>query len=653
MSALKELLQSLGETAEDNSGELEVYADSIKQGLELAAKELGVDISMLDYEVAERGSNGLFGFGRQPFKLYVRSLSEEEAFGELNALDSKLSASISNELKTEVINPNEPGQSKIRVTKSGIWMTITPPKGDGKTVSIADVAGKLDQMQIKNFDQELVKKEVGLQSGKPVLIGEWVPNVDFDGTMYVEVSDDEMQAIAHFEPPRYSGRHMELDDVLSAMKNYGVVIGVDEDKIVEYLEEMNYSIPLIAAKGIKPKNGSDAFIEYKVRVEQEINFDTDEDSVDFKDLNLIENVVVGQVLAVKVPATKGVEGRTVTNRLIPVKPGKDTLFKHGEGTILSDDGTELTAERNGQVIMKADKICVDEVYVVQGDVNNTTGNITMLGSVMITGNVLDEFTVKASGNIEVRGSVQKAVLEAEGDIIIRQGVNGRDEGRVETTGGSIFAKFVNRANLIAEKNVVVTEELLQSHTDAGSIVFCNGRRAQIVGGVVRAGDEVNAKVIGSDSNSKTVLYVGMNPKILQQMETLTNNLAKTEEELEKLELDIKTLTSRKKTARLSKEQEERLVALTERKEKLETRNEDVKLEKEELEQYLEIMEQKGIVNAEKQLYPGVEVIIKNNKLKVQDPYSNVSITMNGDDWVFGDYNLPDTGDVLVAKTRRR
>ncbi|MBN2433672.1 MAG: FapA family protein [Spirochaetes bacterium] len=653
MSNLKSLLKNIATESPSSENELEVYADSIRQGLDLAAKELGIDISMLDYEVAQRGNSGLFGFGRVPYKLYVRALSEQEAFADLNDLDQKLSKNISDELSREFTDPNAPGTFKVRVTKSGIWFTVKPPKGKGRKVSIADVAQKMDHLQIKDFNQDLVKKSIAAQSGKPVRIGEWVPNIELDGTMYIEISDDEMYAMAHFEPPRFSGRHMELDDVLHSLKNAGVVVGIDEEAINKYLDEMNYSSPLVAAAGVKPKNGTDAYVEYKVRVEKEISFDNDDDSVDFKDLNLIENVVVGQLLAVKRPATNGVEGRTVKNNIIPVRPGKDIAIKHGEGTILSDDGMELTAERNGQVILKGDKICVDEVLLVQGDVNNVTGNIVMMGSVVITGNVLDEFSVKASGNVEVRGSVQKAVIEAEGDIVIRQGINGRDEGRIETTSGSIYAKFVNRANLIAEKNVVVTEELLQSRVDAGGTVFCNGRRAQIVGGVIRAGDEVNAKQIGSDSYTKTFIYVGMNPKVLQQMNDLSASLDSTAEELEKLELDIKTLTSRKKRSRLSEEQEEKLQLLTDRQAKLTKRHDDIVGEREELEQYLDMLEHKGIVCAEKQLYPGVEIIIKNERLPVQDPYSNVSISMKDKSWVFGNYIKPDSVDTMTSSSRRR
>ena len=86
-----------------------------------------------------------------------------------------------------------------------------------------------------------------------------------------------------------------------------------------------------------------------------------------------------------------------------------------------------------------------------------------------------------AGNVEVKGTVQKANIEAEGDIIVHQGISGKEEARVESTGGSIFAKFVQNSNLIAEKNVVVPEGILHSNVDAGEKIYSIGRRAKIAG----------------------------------------------------------------------------------------------------------------------------------------------------------------------------
>ena len=638
MSKLKQLLSSFDEEEKILEDEVEVYADSVKQALSLAAEALNVDVSSLEYEIVKKGHQGFFGMGRTPYKVVVRPILQPEHV-DLNELDSKLSTEIS-DLDFEVKNKNESGSFKIRTTKTGVWLIVTKPRGEGRPVVISDVLLKIDTMRVRNYSADTVKNEVKNASGEPVKIAEWIPNPEYDGSMHVEVSSDEMKATVYFDAPRYSGRHMDFDDIINAMKNSGIVYGVNEKRINDYLSEMNYSRPLVAAEGTLPKNGEDAYVEYKVRIENKIDFSEIDGRVDFKDLNLIENVVTGQLLAVKVPAEQGIQGRTVTNRLLPARSGRDTSIQHGEGTILSDDGRELTAEKNGQVVLKAGRIIVDDVLVIQGDVNMETGDILMLGSILITGNVLDNFKVKASGNIEVRGSVQKAFLEAEGDIIVKGGINGRDEGRVETTGGTVYAKFVRSSRLIAEKNVIGTEELLNSRVDAGKLIYCNGKRAQISGGVLRAGEEVNARAIGADSYIRTEIFVGLNPKVLQQLNDLESVLKETAEELEKLSKDITTLNNRRRTTALTEEQKEMLSSYTSRSEKLEERKQEVFSEMEELREYMKMIEQKGLVSAEKNLYPGVEIFVKDQKLKINDEYSDVRITFEGGDWRFGKYELP-------------
>ena len=76
---------------------------------------------------------------------------------------------------------------------------------------------------------------------------------------------------------------------------------------------------------------------------------------------------------------------------------------------------------NGQVVLKNNKISIEPIYIVPGDVSLETGNIVFLGSVIVQGSVHDNFVVKAAGNIDIKGTVQKAFIEAEGDIFLRQG----------------------------------------------------------------------------------------------------------------------------------------------------------------------------------------------------------------------------------------
>ena len=145
----------------------------------------------------------------------------------------------------------------------------------------------------------------------------------------------------------------------------------------------------------------DARIEYKFETDR-TNLklkETANGQVDFKELNLIQNVVAGQPLAVKILAQRGKGGKTITGRYLEARNGKDIPIPLGQNTVLDKDGRTVLAEKSGHVMLMADKITVEEVYEVPG-VNIKTGNITYMGTVVCRGNVDDGFNIKASGNIE-------------------------------------------------------------------------------------------------------------------------------------------------------------------------------------------------------------------------------------------------------------
>ena len=657
MANIKDIFMNLDVSDDrDDENAVEVYADSVQQALELAAKDLKLDVTMLDYEILEKGTKGIMGLGRIPYRVLIRPLADHVEQGELAELERKLTREHGIG-KVHFKEPDQDGTFKVRVNKTGIWLTVTPVQGKGAPVGANDVMNKLYSLKITPSDPARIEKEVAKASGKPVKIGPWTPNPEYDGSISIEMTEDEMKVFVHFKPPRFSGRHLEYDEIIDALKKSGVKIGIREKEIKEYLENMDYVQPLLAAEGTKTVHGRDAFVEFKVRVDSKsVSFEEDESGkVDFRNLELLENVVVGQILAVKAPAEQGVPGRTVTNRIIPARSGKEIKLQHGKGTILSEDGTELTAEINGQVVFKSGKLSVEPIYIINGDVSLETGNIVFLGSVIISGSVLDNFEVKAAGNIEVRGTVQKAFIEAEGDIIVFQGITGREQAKIESTGGSVFAKFIQNARVFAENDVVVPEGIMHSNVDAGGKIISMGKRARIVGGVIRAGDEVNARYLGTDVSTKTEILVGIHPKILQQMSDLAAMKTKIEEEQGQLKLNLRTLETQKRNAgnKLPAEREKMLKDLQARNVKLDERSVEIKSELEELNSYVSMIEHKGTVNAERTAHPGVDIYIKDKTFFLKDPYNHVRFSLEGDQIKISEYTPVEGMDTRVFTTRRR
>ncbi len=91
--------------------------------------------------------------------------------------------------------------------------------------------------------------------------------------------------------------------------------------------------------------------------------------------------------------------------------------------------------------------------------------------------------------------------------------------------------------------------------------------------------------------------------------------------------------------------------------KLTARQTELAMELEELRAYLGMLEQKGRVCAEKTLFPGVDIYIKDKKYEVKDPYNYIKITLEGDNWRFGEYQPPEVDEdqarIMPSRRRRR
>ena len=219
----------------------------------------------------------------------------------------------------------------------------------------------------------------------------------------------------------------------------------------------------------------------------------------------------------------------------------------GKNTRLAEDGLTIIAETNGQVLILNNKINVEPVLNIEGDVSLKTGNIMFLGTVFISGSVDDGFSVKASGNIEVKGTVGRSELDAEGDIVVSQGITGKGDGYIRS-GKSIWSKFIENTRVEAGEFVIVTDGIINSQVSANRKILCQGKRAAIIGGNLSASEEIHAKTLGSiGGGSETILNVGFDPRSKERLDTLTLNMQRAEKELEDVQLNFNTLSAMKKT----------------------------------------------------------------------------------------------------------
>ncbi len=605
---------------------IQLEGDSIETVLKQAAIELGSSVKNLEYEVLKKGAAGSFGIAKKNWVLRVyKKLKEvaaqefEEDFTEGLDLDS---------IAIDENEVNRNGEVFVKLIPEGVFLKVTKPINKGLRVTDKMALDSIRKRHVVDFSAALVAKVVKRADDQYVNIGKFDYNPANDAIMSVEISDMEMKAFMSVRAPGIGGSDLTYENILAILKNNGIIFGIKEDIIRQHEEYPEFNSHVLVAEGEKAANGSDAKIIYNFKIDHSnIVLKEKDGKVDFKDLNIVENVVAGQFLAKKIPHEEGKQGQTVTGKMLPAKSGKDVEIDIGKNVRLSEDGKTAISEINGQVLVVSKKINVEPIYTVAGDVNLHTGNILFLGTVIVKGNVDDGFSVKASGNVEVIGNVGKCEIDAEGDVVVHQGILGKTGGKVRS-GGNVIAKFIEHAHIQSVGNVIVSEGIIHSTVDSNKKIICQGRRASIVGGRLRAAEEINAKNFGSVAGSETILEVGYDPQSKEQLIILEEKNGELMKVIEGVELNIKTLQNLKKVQRkLPKEKAIYLEELLEKRSEYLTEVDEINTDIKKIKERLTSIKKEGKISASDKVFPGVKIFIKDVNLDVRNEFKSVTFVM--------------------------
>jgi uncharacterized protein (DUF342 family) len=348
--------------------------------------------------------------------------------------------------------------------------------------------------------------------------------------------------------------------------------------------------------------------------------------INFKELNLIQNVVVGQVVAQKVHFAKGIPGRTVYGKLLPAKEGVDIALPLGAN--VRAEGDNIVAGINGKVDLVAGKVVVEALLELD-EVSLKSGNVSFNGTLIVRGNVEDGFSINVTGDLKVNGAVGACTLEAGGNIVVGSGIIGRDVAVVKS-GRSIWAKFIQSSKVEAMENLIVSDGIVNCNVIAYKKIVLQGKHAVIAGGRLFAGDEVNARTIGTTSEVNTRVETGYDVKKKQRQDELQTQQIGLIKEMEAIDLNIKTLTNIKKIQGLSDEKEKTLATQTEAREKLNAQLTEISAELKELRDFLKNDPRVGKISASDVAYPGTVVVVKDAMAELKTEVKAVTfICKNG------------------------
>ncbi|MDI9489230.1 DUF342 domain-containing protein [Herbinix luporum] len=510
---------------------------------------------------------------------------------------------------------------QLTTKEDGTYLKLYSSEPGGQEINYDELRNYLIDKKIYEFDKKALGKAlVNLKNETEVkLTSAMLPPQD--EAMKVIIDKGGMYAGCRFYPPSNNGKLLTKDDIISNLSSYGVKYGIDETNIVKFLNDRRYCTDYIIAKATPPIQGRDAVVKYHFNTDFTLKPKTNEDgSVDFHQLDIISHCKKGDILASLTPADYGKPGMDVYGKVLPPNKVNNKVLKYGNKVKISEDGLTLYSEVDGHVTLIDGRVFVSDTFEIPKNVDTSTGDIDYDGNVIIKGNVITGFTVKAKGDIEVYGVVEGAYIEAGGHVILRRGMQGMNKGILKAQ-GNIITKFIENAEVIAG-GYINTNSILHSKVSAKGDIIVSGRRGFVTGGMIRSGTLISVKTAGSHMGTNTILEVGVDPKVLDEFRELEKKIATIESEKEKVAKAVETIRKRIQSgADINYDRLDKLKKLTQTSLILNAQLKEVKSKYDILKLEIEANEQ-GMISISDTVYPGTKIVISNTIYHVKEKIHN-------------------------------
>lgn len=550
-----------------------------------------------------------------------------EAEAKLNSNRDNMEIEIIEENKTLLgVNYKIKATLKEKSRLEKLEKIIGSIQDDWESSVSSDYSGEEKTADIKSYEHDVLNNNLEND--------EDIEKELIDCIYEISVTQDSMEAHLTVIPPK-GGRGVNLDDIFEQLKIKNIKFGVLEEEIESIANNKIYNNSILIAKGKPPINGEDAILKYHFDTSNERKVCiSDDGKVDFRELSLIKNVNENQILVTMIPSTKGVNGQNVYGEDVQAKDGKKVNLPRGKNVAITEDGLSLISTIKGEVKLVDNKVSVFPLYEVNSNVDNTTGNIRFVGKVIVKGNVLTGFVIEADEDVEIYGVVEGAQIYSKGNIILHRGIQGMNRGELRCD-GDLIAKFIENSRVHAKGNIQ-TEAIMHSMIYCGKKLEVKGKKGLLVGGEIRASEEIKAKVIGSPMATVTDIEVGTNPEMRSKYESLKMEMRNSTENLLKLTQAVDLLTKIGRSTELTEEKKALLNKSIVMKLQMQNKIEQLKSEISYLESYIEEISN-GKIKVEGLVYPGTKVTIGSNSMYIKDQIQYVTFYRYGGEIKIGSF----------------
>ncbi len=349
------------------------------------------------------------------------------------------------------------------------------------------------------------------------------------GLPHVSVSANGLKAELYI-PFKVGQPEYTVDQISEILKQNGIIYGINYNAVADIVEKKLYNRDVVVAEGKPSKPGPDGRYEFF--------FDTNVPSQPatmpdltllYDDVKFFELVTAGQKLAEYHDAQYGNEGRTVKGDPIPPVKGREYPILKGQGIMMMEDKKSWCATVSGEIRMMDYVVTVRPVATLE-EAKDPNKTYEYPGSVLITGNVTKGVTIRAKGDIVIRGKMDSARLDAGGHVFIVGGCMGSASRSLIRSGGRVYISTIRDTDIRATRSIR-SNYIMDSELVTARHVYVAGQRGTITGGEIQAQMGISCAVLGDASGRRTIVQLGATGELTAQYQNCLKNLSRVGSEV--------------------------------------------------------------------------------------------------------------------------
>jgi len=362
-----------------------------------------------------------------------------------------------------------------------------------------------------------------------------------------EISKDRKKAyLTVFAEKDNETDSVAYEELLNTLTNSGVIKGINPKILVQICNDRLFNRKFQVAEAIPPEIGENAIIKVEInnaKKEPAENEDDPEAKVDHYGVRegFIIYVKEGEVLATRIPPTRGKNGFTVLGGEIKGLLGGDISLTAVQGSYTEINGEKLVAKVDGIFKRRDNKLHVEQIIEIYGDLGIKTGSIILpLNSdieIIVNGDIQSGFTVECN-RITVNGTVEDAKIKAN-FLEIKNGIVGTSDLLIQ-------ADFLTTGFIIGKRDIKARIITIKKEISGGSTVEADFVHANIIQECT-----ITAKygVWTKSLFGKNTILVGVNIIENEEFTTLTLQLEGIEKLLKETELSNQSLLKKEDSIR--------------------------------------------------------------------------------------------------------